>query len=158
MTKTDTDSKRRAPVTNCTCEWKMWINIGRGGGGGKTPSWRRQGCLSLHIEVLFKVLRTENWYFQVHRYPSLSLYNYVNATRAVIGRCPWSIRVQINGCRQGKLVFFVLLNMARGFENVCEIISNRSKWEPRKKLSRSYLQRKKLRTRDKKSSWLLEKA
>ena len=25
------------------------------------------------------------------------LYNYVNATRPVIGRCPWSIRVQIHG-------------------------------------------------------------
>ena len=146
---TKADSKRSTPVTNCTCEWKMRINIGRGGeGGGKTLSWRRQGCLWLHILVLFKVLRTENWYFQVHRYPALSLY----------GRCPWSIRVQINGCRQGKLVFFVLFNMARGFENVCEIISDRSKWKPRQKLSRSYLQRTKLRTRDKKSSWLLEKA
>ena len=143
---TKTDSKRSTPVTNCTCEWKTRINIGRG--GGKTLSWRRQGCLWLHILVLFKVLRTENWYYQVHRYPALSLY----------GRCPWSIRVQINGCRQGKLVFFVLFNMARGFENVCEIISDRSKWKPRQKLSRSYLQRTKLRTRDKKSSWLLEKA
>ena len=143
---TKTDSKRSTTVTNCTCEWKMRINIGRG--GGNTPSWRRQRCLWLHILVLFKVLRTENWYFQVHRYPALSLY----------GRCPWSIRVQINGCRQGKLVFFVLFNMARGFENVCEIISDRSKWKPRQKLSRSYLQRTKLRTRDKKSSWLLEKA
>ena len=143
---TKTDYKRRTPVTNCTCEWKMRINIGRGGGGGggKTPSWRRQGCLSLHILVLFKVLRTKNWYFQVHRYPALSLYNYVSVTRAVIGRCPWSIRVQINGCRQGKLVFFVLFNMARGFENVCEIISDQSKWKPRKKLSRSYLQRRKM--------------
>ena len=37
------------------------------------------------------------------------------------GRCPWSIRVQIHGWRHAKLVFFVLFNMARGFENVCEI-------------------------------------
>ena len=134
---TKTDSKRSAPVTNCTCEWKMRINIGRGGGGGgeETPSWRRHECFSLHILVLFKVLRTQNWYFQVHRYPALSLYNYVNATRAVIGRCPWSIRVQINEWRKGKLVFFVLFNMARGFENVCEIISDRSKWKPRKSLA-----------------------
>ena len=43
--------------------------------------------------------------------------------RAVIGRCLWSIRVQ-HGWRHGKIVFFVLFNMARGFENVCEIISN----------------------------------
>ena len=68
----------------------------------------------------------------------------MSATSAVIGRCLWSIRVQINGCRQGKLVFFVLFNMARGFENVCEIISDQSKWKPRKKLSRSYLQRRKM--------------
>ena len=29
-----------------------------------------------------------------------------------------------HGWRHGKIVFFVLSNMARGFENVCEIISN----------------------------------
>ena len=34
------------------------------------------------------------------------LYNDVNATRAVIGRCPWSIRVQIHGWRHGKLVIW----------------------------------------------------
>ena len=143
---TKTDSKRSTPVTNCTCEWKTRINIGRG--GGEDSFMAETGMLVVTYIGLFKVLRTENWYFQVHRYPALSLY----------GRCPWSIRVQINGCRQGKLVFFVLFNMARGFENVCEIISDRSKWKPRQKLSRSYLQRTKLRTRDKKSSWLLEKA
>ena len=38
----------------------------------------------------------------------------MNATRVVIGRCPWSIRVQIHGWRHAKLVFFVLFNMARG--------------------------------------------
>ena len=43
----------------------------------------------------------------------------------------------------GKLLFFVLFNMARGFENAYEIISDLSKWKPRKKISRSYLQRKK---------------
>ena len=35
----------------------------------------------------------------------------------MIGRCPWSIRVQIHGWRHAKLVFFVLFNMARSFEN-----------------------------------------
>ena len=109
----------------------------KGGGGQETPSWRRQECFSLHILVLFKVLRTQNWYFQVHRYPALSLY----------GRCPWSIRVQIHGWRHGKLVFFVLFNMARGFENVCEIISDWGKWKLRKKFSRSYLQRRKMEKR-----------
>ena len=53
-----------------------------------------------------------------------SLYNDVKATRGVIGRCPWSIGVQIHGWCHGKLVFFVLLNVARGFENVYEIISD----------------------------------
>ena len=71
----------------------------------------------------------------------------MNATRAVIGRCPWSIRVQIHGWRHGKLVFFVLFNMARGFENVCEIISDWGKWKLRKKFSRSYLQRRKMEKR-----------
>ena len=32
--------------------------------------------------------------------------------------------IQIHGRRYEKLVFFVLFNMARGFENVCEIISD----------------------------------
>ena len=35
------------------------------------------------------------------------LYNDVNATRAVIGRCPWSVGVQIHGWLHGELVFFV---------------------------------------------------
>ena len=52
------------------------------------------------------------------------IYNDVNATGAVIGRCPWSIRVQIHESCHGKLVFFVLFNMARSFENVCEILSD----------------------------------
>ena len=80
----------------------------------------------------------------------LHLYNDANATRAVIGRCPWSIRVQIREYRHGKLLFFVLFNMARGFffENFCGIILDLSKWKPRKKkLSRSYLQRKKMEKR-----------
>ena len=47
----------------------------------------------------------------------------------------------------GKLVFFVLFNMARGFENVCEIISDWGKWKLRKKFSRSYLQRRKMEKR-----------
>ena len=63
----------------------------------------------------------------------LHFYNDVNAMRAVIGRCPWSIRVRIRGCRHGKLLFFVLVNMARGFENFYEIILDLSKWKPRKK-------------------------
>ena len=50
------------------------------------------------------------------------LYNDVNTTRAVIGCFPWSIRIQIHGWRHEKLIFFALFNMARGFENVCEII------------------------------------
>ena len=73
------------------------------------------------------------------------LYNDESATSAVIGCCPWSIRVEIHGWRQGKLVFFVLFNMAHGFENVCEIlflIKARECLE--KKHSRSYLQRRKM--------------
>ena len=49
------------------------------------------------------------------------LYNDVNATHAVIDRYPWSIRGQIHEWHQGKLVLIVL---ARGFENVCDIISD----------------------------------
>ena len=42
----------------------------------------------------------------------------------------------------GKLVFFVLFDMARGFENVCEIIKASDSLE--KKFSRSYLQKGKM--------------
>ena len=83
------------------------------------------------------------------------------ATSAMIGRCPWSIRVQIHGWRYGKLLYFVLFNMARGFENAYEIISDLSKWKPRKEISRSYLQRKKngeTETKFKKDSLQLENA
>ena len=42
-------------------------------------------------------------------------------------RCNWSLPMiywSTDKWMTSKLVFFVLLNMARGFENVCEIISN----------------------------------
>ena len=44
-------------------------------------------------------------------------YNDVNATRAVIGLCPWSIRAQIHSLRwhHAKLVLFVLFNMGARF-------------------------------------------
>ena len=148
---TKTDSKRSAPVTYCTFELNMRINIGR---GGKTASWLRQGCFSLHVVVLFKILRRENWYFQVHRY-RLSLYNDVNAKRAVIGCCPWSIRVQIHGWRRGKLVFFVLFNMARRFEMFVRLFPIKASESLEKSLAGAIYKEEKWRTRDKKSSWLL---
>ena len=43
----------------------------------------------------------------------------MNTTHAVIGRCPWFIRVQIHGWHHEKLVSFVLFN---SLEIVCEII------------------------------------
>ena len=80
----------------------------------------------------------------------LHFYNDVNAMRAVIGRCPWSIRVRIRGCRHGKLLFFVLFNMARGFENFYEIILDLSKWKPWKKnLTGAIYKEKKWRNGDK---------
>ena len=47
----------------------------------------------------------------------------------------------------GNLFSLFLFNMARGFENVCEIISDWGKWKLRKKFSRSYLQRRKMEKR-----------
>ena len=73
-----------------------------------------------------------------------------NTTLVVIGRCPWSIRVQIHGWRHAKLAFFVSFNMARGFENVCGINSDKSKWNPRKKFHWSYLQERKMEKRGQK--------
>ena len=50
-----------------------------------------------------------------------SLYNVINATRAVIGRYPWSVRVQIrtNDYTDDVTAIF-LSNMVRGFKGVCK--------------------------------------
>ena len=48
----------------------------------------------------------------------------MNASHAVIGRCPWFIRVQIHEWRDEKIALFVLFKLASGFENVCEIASD----------------------------------
>ena len=45
----------------------------------------------------------------------------LHATCTVIGHCPWPIRVQIHDTSK-ETCFLCLFNMARGFENVCEII------------------------------------
>ena len=68
---------------------------------------------------------------------------------AVIGRCPWSIRVQIHGWHRKNLVFFVLLNTVRGFENnyLWDNFGLISKWKPGKKFSKSYWQRRKMEKR-----------
>ena len=86
------------------------------------------------------------------------LYNDANATRAVIGRCPWSIRVQIHGWRHRKLVFFVLFNMASDFENVCEIISDWGSESFRKSLAGAIYKEEKWRNGDQKGYWLLDNA
>ena len=61
-----------------------------------------------------------------------ALYNDVNATRAGIGRCPWSIRVQMHGWRHRKFVFLVLFKMTRGFEKCLWNNFGLSKRKPRK--------------------------
>ena len=50
------------------------------------------------------------------------LYHDVNAVDAVIGHCPWSIRVPRYMGDVTGIFFVVLFNIARGFENVYEII------------------------------------
>ena len=75
------------------------------------------------------------------------LYNDVNFTCAVIGRCPWSIKVQLHGWRHRKLVFFVLFNMARGFQNVCDIISDWPSERLEKSLSGAIYKKEKMEKR-----------
>ena len=54
--------------------------------------------------------------------------------------------MQIHGWRQEKTVFFVLLNMVRSFENVCEIISDlKSEWKQPKKVYQERFTKKKNR-------------
>ena len=48
------------------------------------------------------------------------LYNDVNTTRAVIDRCSWSVTVHDTWMASQEVLF----NLARGFENVCEIIAD----------------------------------
>ena len=78
-----------------------------------------------------------------------SLYNALHATLAVIGRCPWSTGVQTHGWRHGEILFFVLSNMARGFENVCEIISNWASEDLEKSLAGVVYKHEKLETKAK---------
>ena len=59
-----------------------------------------------------------------------------------IGHYPRSIREETHKWRQEKLVFFVLLNMARNLKMFARLF--RIKWKPPKKFSRSCLQRRKI--------------
>ena len=56
----------------------------------------------------------------------ISLYNVVNSASAVIGCMPmiYLSTETVFPAVTRKLVFYVLFNMARGFENVCKITSD----------------------------------
>ena len=56
----------------------------------------------------------------------ISLYNVVNSASAVIGCMPmiYQSTETVFSAVTRKLVFYVLFNMAHGFENVCEITSD----------------------------------
>ena len=58
----------------------------------------------------------------------------------------------------GKFLFFVLLNTARGFENVCETILDKTSESLQKSLAGAIYKEEKWRSRNKKSSWQLENA
>ena len=58
----------------------------------------------------------------------------------------------------GKFLFFVLLNTARGFENVCEIISDKTSESLQKSLAGAIYKEEEWRNGNKKSSWHLENA
>ena len=77
------------------------------------------------------------------------LYNALDATRAVIGCCPWSIRVQTHGWRHGKIGFFVLSNMARSCQNACEVISFWASEELEKSLAGAVCKQEKKKPRRK---------
>ena len=86
------------------------------------------------------------------------LYNDVNATRAVIGRCPWSIRVQIHGWHHWKLVFFVCSTwhaVLKMFVRLFEIEASESFG---KSLAGAIYKEEKWRNWDQKSYWLLDNA
>ena len=53
----------------------------------------------------------------------LSLCNIVNVVRAVIGRCPWSIREHTQMTSR-ETCCLCLFNMACGFENICQLNSD----------------------------------
>ena len=59
---------------------------------------------------------------------------------------------------KGKFLFFVLLNTARGFENVCEIISDKTSESLQTSLEGAIYKEEKWRNGNKKSSWQLENA
>ena len=84
------------------------------------------------------------------------LYNDVNAMCVVIGHCPWYIRVQIHGWRHAKLVFFVLFNMARGFENVWDYFGLKKVKSSKKVQQELFTRKKNIETGQKKLLTTLE--
>ena len=58
----------------------------------------------------------------------------------------------------GNFVFFVLLNTAGSFENVCEINSDKTSESLQKSLAGAIYKEEKYRNWNKKSSWQLENA
>ena len=81
----------------------------------------------------------------------MSLYNNVNAMRPVIGHCHL-VEYRYMDEVTGNFVFFVLLNMARGFENVCEIISDKTSESLQKSLAGAIYKEEQGRNGNKKSS------
>ena len=84
--------------------WRAWYN------GSYTIAAEPIKMLELHYPMIqFLIIKFIQWFESY-------------------ARCDWSLpviyQIQIHGRRHEKLVFFVLFNMARGFENVCEIISD----------------------------------
>ena len=64
----------------------------------------------------------------------------------------------MHGWRHGKIVFFALFNMARGFEYACETISDKTSESLQKSLAGTIYKEEKWKNGDKKSSWRLENA
>ena len=69
------------------CRWLLGIELIK----------TRQASKRIVNQILFCLLcyvPLSNWVYPLTRVQEGDLYNDVSATRAVIGRCPWSIRVQ----------------------------------------------------------------
>ena len=83
----------------------------------------------------------------------------MNITRVVIGRCPWSIRVQAHGGRHGKRVSFfgwkwrAVLKM---FARLFGLNSDKAREVCEKRLAGAVYREEKWKRRNKKSSWRLK--
>ena len=115
--------------------------------------WKRTSALPVRIKVELPIATKPGF---IRFIVPFNLYNDVNATRAVIGRCPWSIRGQIHGWRHGKLSF-CFVQHGGGLKIFVWLFLIKASEGLKKRLAGAIYKEEKWRNGEKKRSWLKKK-